>query len=50
MNTKSKQNQNSQREKTHQKQASKTRGRDPNTHQENRQYHEQERIETRMFR
>jgi hypothetical protein len=50
MNTKSKQNQNSQRDKTRQKQASKTQGRSPNTNQENRQYHEQERIETRMFR
>jgi hypothetical protein len=50
MNTKSKQIQKNQRDKTRQKQASKTRGRDPNNHQENQQYHEHERIETRMFR
>jgi hypothetical protein len=50
MNTKNKQDQKSQRDKTRPKQASKTRGRDPNNHREDRQYHEHERIETRMFR
>jgi hypothetical protein len=50
MNTKNKQDQKNQREKTRQKQAPKRQGRNPSQPQEDRQYHEHERIETRMFR
>jgi hypothetical protein len=49
MNTKNKQDQKNRRQKTPPKQVAKRQGGDPNPHG-NRQYHEHERIETRMFR
>ncbi len=50
MNTKNKQDQNSQRQKTRQKQGSKKRDQNPNMLQEYRRPHEQEHPETRMTR
>jgi len=50
MNTKNRQDQKNQGQKTRQKQRPKPQGRNHNMLHDDRKYHEQERPETRMFR